>query len=367
MASPRVAIIADWIYGGGAEKVVLELHYMYPDAPIYTSYCSPEWRQKLNNTVVTGYLQWWPFAKARKFLPLLRQHWFKHLRLKEYDVVISCTGNGEAKFVRTRKDAKHISYCFTPPHFYWQKYEQYIANPGMGALNGLARLGLKLLVKPLRGRDYRAAQLVDEFISISHHIKADIKTCYGRDSIVIFPPVDAQKFDGTHHKQPKQTQFITWGRHVPYKRFDLVIAACNELQLPLTVVGTGPETAALKAMAGPTVTFTGFASDQTLAKLAAQSSAFVFAGQEDFGIAPVEAMALGLPVVAYSSGGALDYVTPGKTGEFFETQTVAAIRDALKSFKPKSYQTKNLRAEVEKFSVGNFHKNLRTQIDRIMS
>lgn len=364
MSSPRVAIIADWIYGGGAEKVVLELHHMYPDAPIYTSYCSPEWRQRLNKQVVTGYLQWWPFAKTRKFLPVLRQHWFRHLNLKKFDLVISCTGNGEAKFVRTKPNAKHVCYCFTPPHFYWQKYDQYITNPGMGPFNSIARTGLKLLVKPLRNRDYKAAQRVDAFVSISHHIQADIRTCYGRESTVIFPPVATKKFAQLAHKTPAKTQFITWGRHVPYKRFDLIIAACNELQLPLTVVGAGPETSILKAMAGPTITFTGFATEPQLLKLADQSSAFIFAAQEDFGIAPVEAMAMGLPVLAYRSGGALDYVVPGKTGEFFDAQTVASIKDALTSFKPKHFKTETVRAHAETFNTEQFHKHLSQYIEQ---
>lgn len=365
MSSQRVAIIADWIYGGGAEKVVLELHHMYPEAPIYTSYCSPEWRATLDGKVVTGYLQWWPFAKARKFLPALRQHWFSRLNLKKFDLIISCTGNGEAKFVRTKHGAKHLCYCFTPPHFYWQKYDQYIKNPGMGSLNGLARIGLKILVKPLRTRDYKAAQQVTEFVAISHHIQSDIKTCYGRESTVVFPPVATSTFAQIEHQSPSKTQLITWGRHVPYKRFDLVIAACNELQLPLTVVGTGPETAKLKAMAGPTITFTGFASEAKLTKLASESSAFIFASQEDFGIAPVEAMAMGLPVLAFKSGGALDYVVPGKTGEFFDKQTVASIKEALTPFKPKSYKSKELRSQANRFSTDSFHKHMIQRIERI--
>ena len=360
--SPRIAIVCDWLYGGGAEKVVLELHNIYPDALIYTSYCSDEWRKQLDGRVVTGYLQWWPLARARKFLPVLRQYWFRHLNLKDFDLIISCTGNGEAKFVRAREDAKHLCYCFTPPHFYWQKYDQYIANPGMGALNGLARIGLRLLVKPLRRRDYQAAQYVDAFVAISHHIHADIKACYGQESTVIFPPVDTSKFHSVPHSSPKQPHFITWGRHVPYKRFDLVVAACNELQLPLTVVGTGPESTALKAMAGPTITFTGFADDAKLAELASVSSAFVFASQEDFGIAPVEALAMGLPVIAYKSGGALDYIEPGKTGEFFDTQSVESIKQVLQTFKPATYKTSYIRQSAEAFNTDQFSKQIKRYV-----
>ncbi len=162
--TPRIAIVHDWLYGGGAEQVVLALHKLYPEAPIYTSYCSDEWREKLNNKVVTGYLQSWPFAKLRKFLPLLRQFWFKRLDLSEFDVIISSSGNGEAKFVTTNADQKHICYCHTPTHFYWRKYTQYLKDPGFRP-EWLVKFFLKLLLKPLRKRDYKAAQKVDFFIS----------------------------------------------------------------------------------------------------------------------------------------------------------------------------------------------------------
>lgn len=364
-SSPKIAIVCDWLYGGGAEKVVLELHQMYPDAPIYTSYCSPEWRKRLGDSVRTGYLQRWPFAKARKFLPVLRQHWYKRLRLSDYDLVISCTGNGEAKFVRTRPDAKHISYCFTPPHFYWRKYNEYVKNPGMGRLDPIARLGLKLLVTPLRNRDYQAAQHVDEFISISRHIQADIKKFYGRDSTIIHPPVATSRFPDTPTKHPSGVRAVYWGRHVPYKRIDLAIAACNELGLPLTIIGTGPETSRLKQIAGSTITFSGFVADEKLPEFAAKASVFLFTSEEDFGIAPVEAMALGLPVIAYGAGGALDYVVPGKTGELFGAQTVNSLRQTLTAFKPSRYSTNDLTAQAMAFSPASFQRNIRKLIKTV--
>jgi glycosyltransferase involved in cell wall biosynthesis len=354
--------VCDWLYGGGAEKVVLELHRLYPDAPIYTSYCSDEWRARLDGMVRTGYLQRWPFAQTRKFLPVLRQWWFRHLNLTSYDVVISCTGNGEAKFVRTRRDARHISYCFTPPHFYWRKYDEYVQNPGMGALDPIARLGLKLLVRPLRARDYQAAQRVDEFISISTHIQADIRQFYGRDSTLIHPPVDTERLSAVPppKNRPTDTRVIYWGRHVPYKRIDLVIAACNELALPLTIVGSGPQTASLQHIAGPTVKFAGFVADDTLPELAHNATVFVFPSEEDFGIAPVEAMALGLPVLAYGSGGALDYIVAGKTGELFAEQSVAAVTQALRTFKPSRYKQSSIVASVRQFSAERFRKDVGT-------
>lgn len=369
MAEPKnIAIVCDWLYGGGAEKVVLELHRMFPDAPIYTSYCSDEWRKRLDNTVVTGYLQRWFFAKTRKFLPLLRQWWFANLDLTGYDLVISCTGNGEAKFARAQPGAYHLCYCFTPNHFYWDKYQEYLDNPGMGKLNGLARLGLKLLVKPLRQRDFRAAQNVDQLIAISQHIQEDIKTYYRRDSGIIHPPVATSHLAPASPKTTAQTKrrgYVVWGRHVPYKRLDIAIAACNALNVPLAVIGNGPDTPRLKAMAGPTITFPGFVSDEQLRDYAAAAEAFIFPSKEDFGIAPVEAMALGLPVIAYRAGGALDYVTPGKTGEFFDEQTVQSATKALEAFSPQVFSASTIIEHADRYSQQVFQEKIRKQIGKL--
>ncbi len=396
--SPKVAIVHDWLVGGGAELVVEQLHKMYPDAPIYTSYCTKEWRQRLDNTVITGYLQHWPFSHVRKFLPVLRQRWFRKLDLSEFDLVISSSGNGEAKFVLPRKDigqqqtdenpqslsnrgAKrpvHVCYSHTPTHFYWRKYDEYLKNPSFRP-KWLARLGLRLLVKPLRKRDYEAAQSVDYFIANSSHIQNDIKKYYHRDSLVIHPPVNISAFttskiqtsknNKTHASTPSnikyqisnmsaQRSFILWGRHVPYKRFDLAIKACNKLKLPLTIIGTGPETKNLKKIAGPTITFTGRISDDELIAYAHSASAFLFPGEEDFGIAPVEAMAAGLPVIAYQSGGALDYVIEGKTGLFFTKQTQASLIEALQTFDLQMFDSEEIKYTVKQFEPAHFRQTI---------
>jgi hypothetical protein len=190
---PRVAIVCDWLLSGGAENVVYELHTMYPEAPVYTSYASQEWRQKLFPAKVnTGYLQYWPFSFLRKYVPFLRNMWFSRLKLKGFDVVISVTG-AEAKAVNVI-DGVHISLVNAPTHYYWSRYQDYLANPGFGIFNGLARLGLKLLVKPMRKWDYSAAQLPDVLVANSTHTQKQIKKYYGRESTVIHPPVESEKF-----------------------------------------------------------------------------------------------------------------------------------------------------------------------------
>ncbi len=361
---PRVAIVHDWLVGGGAEKVVQELHKMYPDAPIYTSYATDEWRKKLDGKVVTGYLQNWPFGKLRKFLPLLRQWWFARIDLSEFDIVISSSGNGEAKFARARSGAKHICYCHTPTHFYWRHYESYLKYPSFGP-KPLVRFALKTLVGPLRKRDFDAAQKVDIFLANSTHIQSDIKKYYNRESTVVFPPVDTKRFQLTAQNSQLKTRhgFITVGRLVPQKKLQIIIAACNELQLPLTVIGKGPEYGNLQSIAGPTITFKTNVTDEQLPLQLAKAKAFIFAAEEDFGIAPVEAMASGTPVIAYKAGGALDYVVEGKTGTFFDKQTVKSLSECLKKFNVRKYSNTAITAHAQKFSS----KSFATAISRIVS
>ncbi len=387
-SKPRVALVTDWMYGGGGERVVEQLHQLYPEAPIYTSYCSDDWREKLDNKVVTGYLQHSPFRQLRKFLPMLRQRWFARLDLSEFDLVISITGNGEAKFVLSKsgkwqmknnsandsangksvngksnmKKPLHISYCHTPVHFYWRHYDEYLKHPGFKP-KWLARLGLKLLVKPLRERDYAAAQKVDYLLANSSHIQADIKEFYGRDSQVIHPPVGIERFADTE-SDFERDGFIIWGRHVPMKRFDLAVQACNELRLSLTVIGSGATTRELQAMAGPTITFLGQLTDEELVRFARTRQAFIFPSFEDFGISPVEAMAAGMPVVAYQAGGALDYIVPGRTGEFFEHQTVQSLKDTLQNFQADKYDAELIQKHAEQFSAQSFRDKLQRFIDK---
>jgi glycosyltransferase involved in cell wall biosynthesis len=358
----KVAIIHDWLIAGGAEKVVLELHRMYPDAPIYTSYCTPEWRKRLEGKVRTGFLQYWPFPQLRKFVPFLRIWWFTRLKLEGYDLVISSSG-AEAKGINVPKGTLHVAYIHAPTHYYWSRYEEYMKSPGFGPLDGLARLGLRLLVKPLRKWDYMAAQKPDYLIANSTHTQAGIQQYYGRDSVVVHPPVDTERFT---LQNLKRTGFIALGRQTPYKRIDLAVQACTKLDIPLTVVGNGPEHHRLREMAGPTITFTGFVKDDDeVARLVASAEGFIFPGVDDFGIAPVEALACGTPVIAYKAGGALDYVNE-KTGVFFDEQTVDSLVAAIRHFDTLSYSPDEIKNEAEAFSIENFHVSMRAAIDKVL-
>lgn len=353
----KVAIVHDWLIAGGAEKVVLELHAMFPYAPIYTSYATREWKKRLHGMVRTGMLQHWPFNRLRKFLPILRIWWFSRLKFEGYDLIISSSG-AEAKGINVPEGTVHINYCHAPTHYYWSRYDEYMKRPGFGAFNPLARLGLRLLVAPLRKWDYQAAQRPDYIIANSTHTRDEIKKYYGRDATVIFPPVDTERFKPKPRDKTPRFGFVITGRQTPYKRIDLAVAACSRLNLPLKVIGKGPDYTRLTTMAGPSVRFMGFIPEDEVVRHLQMAEAFIFPGVDDFGIAPVEALAAGTPVIAYRAGGALDYVKENATGLFFDKQTVESLGKALKSFQTNTFDNKKVCRSAGKFSIAQFHGRL---------
>lgn len=358
----KVAIVHDWLIAGGAERVVYALHQMYPDAPIYTSYATDEWRTKMDGMVRTGFLQ--HLSRVRKFIPLFRIWWFTRLDLSEYDLVISSSG-AEAKGIKVGPNTVHINYCHAPTHYYWSRFEQYLREPGFGAFDPIARIGLKLLVGPLRKWDYKAAQRPDVMIANSTHIAADIKKYYGRDAEVIFPPVDVERF--STNITSTRTGFVIAGRQTPYKRIDLAVEACTRLNLPLLVLGRGPDHDRLVEMGGPTITFNDNASDEDVVKAFQTSRAFLFPGLDDFGITPVEAMAAGTPVIAYKGGGSLDYIIPGKTGLFFIEQTPESLMHALQDFPNHTFDAKQISSQAQPFSPAIFKQRMQNFIDNIVT
>lgn len=351
----KVAIVHDWLIGGGAERVVEELHAMFPYAPIYTSYATKEWKRRLHGMVKTGMLQHWPFSRMRKFLPVLRIWWFSRLKLEGYDLVISSSG-AEAKGIQVPEGTLHVNYCHAPTHYYWSRYDEYMKSPGFGPLNPLARIGLRLLVGPLRKWDYKAAQRPDYIIANSTHIKAEILKYYGRKSEVVFPPVDTERFKTTD--KTERFGFVITGRQTPYKRVDLAVAASSLTHAPLKVIGNGPEYHKLTAMAGPSVRFLGYLPGDEVARHLQTAEAFLFPGLDDFGISPVEAMASGTPVIAYRAGGALDYIKDGVTGAFFEEQTAESLAAALSKFKPDTYDHKKIARHAAKYGIKPFRAKM---------
>jgi glycosyltransferase involved in cell wall biosynthesis len=362
MASPKIAIVHDWLTNmGGAEPLVLELHKLFPDAPIYTSvYNAAALPAFKDIDVRTTYLQ----QRLPKFLrykhilwPVLRVQAFKSLDLSDFDIILS-SSSAEAKNVRkTRPGQTHIAYIHTPVRYYWSHYQEYKKEFRFGVLTPFIRPVIPFFVRRMRTLDLQSIKDIDVFIANSTITQTRIKQYYGKSSTVVHPPVDVDRF--TPSPKGDRTGYVLWGRHVPYKRFDLAIEACNQLGTPLTIIGSGPDTERLKALAGPTITFTGRISDQELVKHAQSAKAFLFPNEEDFGMSAVEALAAGTPVIAYAKGGALDIVQDGETGVLFNDQTVVSLMDAIKRFETLSFLPATLHRKAKRFDKSLFDTKIR--------
>lgn len=364
MATPRVAIVTDWLTNmGGAERVILVAHEAFPDAPIYTSVYTPETMPEFKNLDVrTTRLQQLPrsLRKLHKLFPMLRAQAFKELDLSEFDIILSFS-SAEAKQVKkTHPGQVHICYCHTPIRYYWSHYDEYKKDPGFGRLNWLIRLAMPFFVPPLKKADYRAAQAVDVFIANSSEVQSRIKKYYKRPSTVIHPPVDVNRFE------PVRTHgdyYVALGRQVPYKRIDLAVAAATQLGIPLRVYGNGSEHQRLVNMAGPTVQFFtdrfGDASDSAVASALSGAKGYLFPAEEDFGIVQVEALAAGAPVIAYAKGGALDIIQDGESGILFKKQTVESLVAAIKKAEQTTFLPGTLRRKAKRFDKSLFLTKIR--------
>ena len=324
----RVALVHDYLnQQGGAEKVVEVFAEMFPGAPLYTSVYDVEtmpdsWRHlDIRTTFLQRLSPRMGIAKA--LLPLYPTA-FEQLDLRGFDLVLSST-TAFAKGVLTRPYTCHICYCNNPTRFLWM-YQEYLEHERLPG--GVKRL-LPWIASPLRLWDYAAAQRVDSFIAGSHNAQRRIAKYYRRESDVLQPPVDTSLY------QPAENvgdRFLVVSRLQPYKRIDLAVEACSRLALPLDVVGDGPDRGRLERLAGPTVRFFGRVPDDEVRQKLATCRAFIFPGEEDFGLTPVEAQACGRPVIAFAAGGALEHVRDGITGLYFRESTVESLMKTLTFF-----------------------------------
>ena len=355
----KVAIVTDWLTTyGGAEKVVKTLHEIFPEAPILTSQYSKkdiDWFDDCD--VRTGWLNVFP-AKLRKFLGPLRVIYFSNLKLGEFDVIISsCIA--ESKGIKTREDQLHISYLQGPPtQYYWGMYDDYVKNPGFGKLNGIVRFFFKLLVKPLRENDYQLSKRPDYIIANSTYSAKEVETYYHRQAAVVFPPVDVDK---CRPSAETSDFYISTSRQVNWKRLDLAVEAFRDLDTKLILVGGGAEHDKLVALAAGSanIEFVPTINDsKELAQLVSKAKAFIFPSLEPFGIAPIEALSAGVPVIAYKKGGVLDYVIENKNGVFFPEQTAESLKKAVLLFEKKRFNKKEVSATAKSFSKDNFKKTI---------
>jgi glycosyltransferase involved in cell wall biosynthesis len=352
----KIALVHDYLNQyGGAERVLEELHDLYPDAPIYTSMYAPDIMpasyRKMD--VRTSFMQRLPGVTRhhQQYLPFYPLA-FESFSLDQYDVVLS-NSSAFCKGIVTGPQTLHICYCLTPMRWVWD-YRGYVERESLGKL---ARLGLPPVISALRAWDVATSNGVDEFIAISRTVAARIRKYYRRDSVVIYPPVRTELFESVG---PPGDYYLVVSRLIPYKRIDLAVDAFNTLGLPLKIVGDGRDRAALQARARPNVQFLGRVAEDELGELFRGCRAFLFPGEEDFGIAPVEAQAAGRPVVAFAGGGALDTVVDGVSGVLFSERSAESLAAAVRRLEGLTLDPLAIQANAQRFDRSVF----RAELDR---
>jgi glycosyltransferase involved in cell wall biosynthesis len=348
----RIAIVCDWLtVQGGAEKVILGLHQLFPNAPIYTSLYNPEKVKGFENAEIhTSYIQKIPGAKNHhQFFLYLMPRAFENFDLSKYDIVIS-SSHSCAKGIIVSPGTLHVSYCHSPMRYAWENHQNYIKEY---AIAGIIKKIAPFLIHKIRLWDRLSADRVDQFIANSGYIKKRIKKFYRRDSAVIHPFIDIRNF----HPGTQSDFYLAVGRLTSYKKFDLIVDAFNRLGLPLKIVGSGNMEKRLKAIAKPNIEFLGFVADDQLRQLYGKAKGLIFPQCEDFGIIPLEAMASGCPIIAYRKGGALETIIDEQTGIFFPEQTVDSLIDAVKSFEKLSFDRQKIIAHTTQFDQQHFNKN----------
>lgn len=352
----KVALVHDdLMQWGGAERVLVALSEIFPDATIYTSVYNKEnpllAKHFKDKKIITSFLQKIPGWKGmyKALLPLYPIA-FEQFDFSGYDLVISQTTRF-AKSIITKPETKHVCYCHTPPRFLWGFSGEKVA----GFLKGYFRF--------LRFYDRIASKRVDLWLAGSKNAQQRIEKVYQSSSRVLYPFVDLERFVNVETFEGGYLLVVS--RLNRYKRIDLVIKAAKKIKLPLKIVGSGPEEANLRNLAGEGVEFVGGVDEKTLTDLFSGCKALVVAGEEDFGLTPLEAQALGKPVVAFSKGGALETVIDGQTGFLFPEQTVESLVLALQNLDKNGYNEKKCRQQAARFSKEAFVVNLQNIINQV--
>ncbi len=357
----KTALLHYWLTNmRGGEKVLAEFCRMFPDADIFThaynknSVGEPFASHKVIETGIAHL----PGARnnCQKYLPFMPSA-LKKLNLETYDLILS-SESGPAKGIRKPAGAKHICYCHTPMRYWWDMYDDYYRSTGI-----LGKIAMTIFKRYLRNYDLKSAESVDHFIANSHFVAERIKRIYGRDSAVIHPPADVEFFKDGNFQKKGYLLFV--GQLISYKRPDLAVEACRRMNRKLVIVGAGPMKDRLAEKSSGSITFAGRAVGETLRQLYAEADALIFPGIEDFGIVPVEAQAAGTPVIALGKGGALETVTHD-TGVFFDEATVDSLCGAIEEFESRSFDSAVLKRHTEKFSVENFHSNMKQYLSEVL-
>lgn len=355
----KIALAHDHLFQmGGAERVLLEFHKIFPNSPIYTLiHDKGNDRFFRDCKIITSKLQKIPGSLRffRWFLTFMPSAW-EGFDFSKYEIILSST-SALAKGIITPSNSLHFCYCHTPTRYLWSDTHEYVSNL---KIPGLLKKILVVELKKLREWDYSAAQRVDYFIANSNFVAGRIKKYYRRDSKVIYPPVNVDK---CYSDSNKQDYYIIVSRLRPYKKVDLVIRAFNQLKLPLKIIGDGECIDYLKSIAKPNIEFLGEISDEIRNRYLSKARAFIHPQEEDFGIAAVEAIASGCPVIAYGSGGILEIVEDYKTGLFFEEQVWESLAEAVLDFSKLEFNSDFIKNQANRFSNVRFRENIEDYVE----
>lgn len=366
----KIAIIHDWLTTyAGAERVLEQMINVFPRADLYSTvdFVPDNQRAFLHDkNVSTSFIQHIPFAKAkyRSYLPMMPLA-IEQFDMSEYDIVIS-SSHAIAKGILTGPNQLHLCMCYSPIRYAWDLQHQYLKESNLDT--GIKGWLAKWVLHKMRLWDYRTANGVDGFIAISNFIARRIWKCYRRSSTVIYPPVDVEAFD---LGKRKDDYYLTASRMVPYKKIDLIVKAFKQMpDKKLVVIGNGPDYKKIQAVAGKNVELLGYQPFSVMKKYMQQARAFIFAAEEDFGIAPLEAQACGTPVIAYGKGGALETICgldkSVPTGLFFKDQTVSSLVAAVNQFEKESFRIlpNACRDNALRFSPERFRKEFKAYVDK---
>lgn len=362
LSKAKVALVFDWMTSrGGAEKVNLQLHKLFPDAPIFTSIFDREAHPEFSGADIrTSFIDKLPFAKSKHqlYLSLMPQA-YEAFDLSEFDIVIS-SSHSCAKGIITKPETMHICYCHSPMRYAWDNWHEYIKNY---KINGLVKFFGKKAIHKIRMWDKIAAERVDYYIANSHTTKRRIEKYYRKPASVIFPGIQCSKYKLA---EKSEGYFLAVGRLTGYKRFDLLVECFNKIGLPLKIAGTGVDQEKLQAQARGNIEFLGYVKDKELSKLYAEAEALIFPQLEDFGLTPIESMASGRPVIAYNKGGALDTIINDKTGVLFNKQTPESLKKAINYFieNKKKFKRNAIREHAENFDNKVFKSEMKKYLQK---
>jgi glycosyltransferase involved in cell wall biosynthesis len=360
--SLRVLVIHEWLYTrAGSERTLEQILQVFPQADLHAGVVASEFRETdpLARRARESWVGRIPGARThhRWFLPLHALAW-AGMDASGYDLVIS-NSHAFEKCVRVRPGTTHLCYCYSPPRYIWDLQSVYQEHGTLAQ-----RLALSTAAPVLRAIDRGAASRVDHFLSISKTVAGRVARHYGRESNVVYPPVQAKPQGDARGA----TGFLLYlGRLVGYKRVDLVIQAAERLGVKLIVAGDGPERSRLEQMAGSNTEFVGAVSESEAGALLSRCASFVFAGEEDFGIAPVEANAHGRPVVYFNRGGVTETMVPGRTGTPFNEPTVASLCESIERCLASSWDEPALRANAERFAPERFRAAFEENVARVLT